>query len=395
MTTNSAPRRAPLFPYYPALDGLRGYFAIAVLLHHFSGNDWFSGALLLMSGFFVLSGFLIASLLVAEHERDGRIDIGNFLIRRAKRLLPASILTIIIVAVMWNLFELRFPGGVDPAEVRHNTNMHLLASVFYVQNWHAATGPVWATFGAYFYPGTPGPSPVGHFWSLAVEEQFYLVFPFIAVLSLGLLGGRRALGVVIIAGLMLSIGLQPTIDGTDGMEKFYRMTRIYVGTDVRAAEFLIGALMAVFFSYPAIRQWITTSRWVTVAGIAALIFVTYWVFTEKVTSYWLFERGGFAKVGVVFVPIIFALTQARGVLIRLLDISFLRWIGERSYGMYVYHSALMTGFWRATESWPVIARVILLVVLTVIISGLSYTYFEQPIRRGYKPWQRKEKKLPA
>ena len=222
-----------------------------------------------------------------------------------------------------------------------------------------------------------------------------MVFPFVAVLSLGLLGGRRALGFVIIVGLMLSIGLQPTIDGTQGMEKFYRMTRIYVGTDVRAAEFLTGALMAVVFSYPAIRQWITTSRWVTVAGFAALVFVTYWVFTEKVTSYWLFERGGFAKVGVVFVPIIFALTQAKGVMIRLLDIAFLRWIGERSYGMYVYHAALMTGFWGATDSWPVMARVTLLVVLTVIVSGVSYTYFEQPIRRGYKPWQRKAEKVSA
>ena len=395
MTTTAAPRRAPLFPYYPALDGLRGYFAIAVLLHHFSGNDWFGGALLLMPGFFVLSGFLIASLLIAEHERDGRIDIRNFLIRRAKRLFPASFLTMLIVAVLWNLYDLRFPGSVDPEEVRHNTNMQVLASVFYVQNWYVATGPVWTTFGAYFYPGAPGPSPVGHFWSLAVEEQFYLVFPFIAVVSLGLLGGRRALAVVIIVGLMLSVGLAPTIDGTHGMEKFYRMHRIYVGTDVRAAEFLIGTLMAVLFSYPAIRQWITSSRWVTAAGIAAMTLVTYWVFTELVISYWLYERGGFAMVGAAFAPLIFSLTQSRGLLVRLLDVRLLRWIGERSYGMYVYHVVLMTGLWGPTEGWPVVARVALLSLCTMIISGLSYTYFEQPIRRGYKPWQRKAKKVPA
>lgn len=395
MTSKSAVNQAPLFPYYPALDGLRGCFATVVLLHHFSGNSWLSGALFLMSGFFVLSGFLIASLLIAEHQREGRISIGRFLIRRARRLLPASMLTIVVVAVLWNLFEIRSPGVVDPILVTHNSNMQLLASLFYVQNWQLASGPVWATFAAYVYPGAPDPSPVGHFWSLAVEEQFYLVFPFIAVLCLSLMGGRRALGLVVVAGLVLSIGLQPTLDGTEGVEKLYRMTRIYVGTDVRAAEFLIGVLMGVVFSYPSIRHWITTSRWVAMAGTAAIVLTTHWVFTEKVTSYWLYERGGFALLGAVFVPSVFALTQSRGLLVRLFGMPVLRWLGERSYGMYVYHFVLMTGLWGLTQNWHELARLTLLVALTVIVSAWSYQYLEQPVRRGYWPWQRVRNKAPA
>ena len=235
--------------------------------------------------------------------------------------------------------------------------------------------------------------PILHFWSLAVEEQFYLVFPFVAVLGLGLLGGRLALAVVIAGGLLLSIGLQPTSAGTHGMEAFTRMSRIYLGTDVRAAEFLLGSLMAVTFSYPVIRQWLMTSRWVAVAGIAVFALITYWLLTMKITSSWLYHRGGFAVLGALFAVIIFALTQPKGPLVWLLDNSLLRWLGQRSYGMYVYHLTLMAGLAGLAEGWPPILRICVLITLTLVVGSLSYTYFEQPIRRGYLPWQSGRKKV--
>jgi peptidoglycan/LPS O-acetylase OafA/YrhL len=225
---------------------------------------------------------------------------------------------------------------------------------------------------------------VAHFWSLAAEEQFYLVFPFLAVFSLGVLGGRLGLGVVAAAGLMLSIGLQPTLDGMEGVERFVGMSRIYAGSDVRAAEFLIGCLLAVIFSYQGARHWLTTSRWVTIAGIASFAVITYCLFTVKFTAGWLYERGGFAMIGLVFAIIICSLTQSNGLMVRMLGTEILRWLGERSYGMYVYHFPIMAGFAGVTHGWSVLLRILLLVGLTLITASVSYKYMEQPIRRGYR-----------
>jgi peptidoglycan/LPS O-acetylase OafA/YrhL len=388
MNTPQAKDRKHLFPYYPALDGLRGYFLIVVVMYHFSGGALFGGALLTMSGFFVLSGFLIASLLIAEYLRDDRLDIKMFLIRRARRLLPASMITIAFVAIFWNLFDLRDPGGFDPEVIAHNTNMNLLTASVYMQNWHVINGPEWGGLGAFGVPNPPEASPIGHFWSLAVEEQFYIVFPFVAAATLGFLGGRMALGIVSLLGMALSIGLQPTLDGLQGIDIFTQMTRIYEGTDVRAAEFLLGSVMAVVFSYPAAKRWITTSRLVNLVGVITLLFITYLIFVTKILTAELYVRGGFAMVGALFGIVILSLTQTGTMLSKLLENKVLQWLGVRSYGYYVYHFTLLQLVDREQLGWPDELRIALLVVLTLIIGALSYTYLETPIRRGHWPWKR-------
>lgn len=382
--------RKPLLPYYPALDGLRGYFLIVVVLYHFTAGALFKGALLTMSGFFVLSGFLIASLLVAESLRDDRIDIKTFLIRRARRLLPASVLTIIVVAILWNIFELRDPGGIDANEITRHTNINLLAAAVYMQNWHLIFGPDWGSLGGLVLSNAPEGSPIGHFWSLAVEEQFYIIFPFIAAFSLGILGGRLALAAVLFTGLAASIVFQPTLEGLKGIDIFTQMDRIYVGTDVRAAEFLIGCLLAVAFSYPSIRHWITTSRLITAAGAITLLLLTYLILELKITSYQLYARGGFAAIGGLFAVVILSLTQAKTFLTKTLESKLLQWLGVRSYGFYVYHFTLMQMFDVDMFGWPRYVHVIFLVLLTLVTGALSYTYFETPIRRGQWPWQRQK-----
>jgi len=393
MTDAPAKPRVALFPYYPALDGLRGYFLIAVVLFHAGWS--FSGALLTMSGFFVLSGFLIASLLIAEYERYQRINVGQFLLRRARRLLPASMISIVLIGVLWNSFDLRNSGAIDPDEVARHTNIDLLSATFYVYNWRTINGPSWGGFGAFPRPNPPESSPISHFWSLAVEEQFYLFFPFIALLALGVMGGRRALGVISGTGIVLAIAFQPTLEGKEGIDRFTQMDRIYQGTDVRMAEFLIGALMAVAFSYPLVRRWLADSRLVMIVGIAVFALMTYWLFVIEIFSFWLYDRGRFAFIGALFGVIIFALTQPSGPLVRLLDNPVLRWLGQRSYGMYVYHFTLMRLFDHELLGWSRWPLLILQVSLTVIAGALSYTYVEQPIRRGYWPWQRQRMKAHA
>lgn len=378
------PRKRALLPFYPALDGLRGLFVVAVVMYH--AHFSFSGALILMAGFFVLSGFLIGSLLIAEFERDGRVDIPQFLLRRARRLLPASMITIVACAALWNVFDLRDPGGVDPAVVARETNVDLLTATFYVYNWKLIDGPIWAGFGAMMLPRAPESSPINHLWSLAVEEQFYLLFPLFAVAALFWARGRRGLGAVSILGIVLAIALQPTLDGQLGVEKALVMNRIYVGTDVRVAEFLTGVVMAVAFARPAMREWITTSRWVAAAGITVFAIVTWGVFAFHITSYWLYGRGGFAATGLVFAVLIFALTQKSGPLVWLHDFAALRWLGERSYGLYVYHFPIMRILDDLVDwsRWPLL---IAQVGLTLLAGAVSYSYFELPIRQGR--WRRR------
>jgi len=226
-----APRKSPI-PFLPGLEGLRGVALAAVLFFH-GGFSWAKGGFLGVSTFFTLSGFLITMLLIWEFSTEGRIRLRRFWGRRYRRLMPASLLCLTGVVVFGWLVAT--PGQL--VTLRGD----VLASLLYVANWRfIVTQQSYAqVFSA--------PSPVLHFWSLAIEEQFYLVFPLVVAAVLALAhGSRRALGAVLTVLAVGSLGLMWVLY-TPGQDP----SRVYYGTGTRAFELLLGALLAIVLSHPA------------------------------------------------------------------------------------------------------------------------------------------------
>ncbi|HET9471382.1 MAG TPA: acyltransferase, partial [Usitatibacter sp.] len=222
--TPAAPGPANL-PHHAALDSLRALAVLAVIAYHYDAS-WARGGFLGVDLFFVLSGFLITTLLILEWRRSNRIATGRFWGRRARRLLPALMILLVLVAVIT-------VNVIDPwkrAGVRNDG----LASLFYVANWRfvAAKQGYFELFSA--------PSPLRHMWSLAIEEQFYLVWPLVtyAALRAGR-GSLRLLAIVCAGGIALSIAVMAIV------YKAGDPSRAYYGTDARAHTILLGALLAV------------------------------------------------------------------------------------------------------------------------------------------------------
>ena len=211
------------------LDGLRAVAVLAVVLYHLNVG-WASGGLLGVGVFFVLSGYLITDLLLAEREREGAIALGRFWLRRARRLLPA-LWVMLVVVTLWIVF-------LDPSQLG-GIRGALLAALLYFSNWWYAFQHVsyFASFGA--------PSPLGHLWSLAVEEQFYLVWPLLLILALRFVHRRWLLVGLVIAGALASAWAMAALfqPGSDP-------TRVYEGTDTRAFQLLIGASLAIVLAEP-------------------------------------------------------------------------------------------------------------------------------------------------
>jgi peptidoglycan/LPS O-acetylase OafA/YrhL len=238
--------------YQPALDGLRGIAVLSVLLYH-GEVSWMDGGFLGVSTFFTLSGFLITSLLLAERSRTGRIDLGAFYVRRLRRLLPAALLCLAGIVV--------FGATVASASQLVDLRGDVISALAYVANWRLVLS------GSSYADLFTAPSPIQHFWSLAIEEQFYLVMPLVVIglLALGKGSWRflaGALALLVAASIALSVLLGLTGASDD---------RIYFGTDTRAAELLVGALLAVLVS---IRGSFTfdgaTGRQVRIGGAVAL-----------------------------------------------------------------------------------------------------------------------------
>ncbi|MSY22851.1 MAG: acyltransferase family protein, partial [Actinobacteria bacterium] len=223
----------PRLPAVPALDGLRGLAVAAVVLYHAEFKVMIGGYLG-VSTFFTLSGFLITTLLINESARNGSVALGAFWGRRFRRLLPASLATLALVATL-------FAWLVATADQRATMQGDIIASVFDVANWHFIFQG--ASYGDLFV----APSPVLHFWSLAIEEQFYLVFPVLLVLLWRVSKARlRVIGLTLGALALCSAAL-PWI---------FTMSkdRIYFGTDTRAAELLLGGVLAVVLSREPVRR---------------------------------------------------------------------------------------------------------------------------------------------
>ena len=332
-------------PRIPALDGLRGLAVAGVLAYH-AGFGWARGGFLGVSLFFTLSGFLICSLLVSERAATGRVDLGRFWARRARRLLPAAIAALLVV--------LAFGAAAAADGQLRELRGDVLAAIAYVANWRfVLDGQSYAELGQ-------APSPVQHFWSLAIEEQFYVVFPLVV------LAARRWLPWVLGAGVVLSLGSLLLIDDP---------LRAYYGTDARAAELLVGALLAVW-----VRRAGRPGRAAALAGPAAMaLLLASWAATSQSDGR---LYGGGLLVHAVLVAVVIRSATGGGLLPAALGAGPLRWLGRISYGAYLYHWPLFLWFTPTRTGLEGLPLAIVRIGVSLLLAEVSYRLLEEPIRSG-------------
>lgn len=308
----------------PGLDGLRAVAVAAVFLFH-ARPGALPGGWLGVDIFFVLSGFLITTVLLTDRERRGRIDLTDFWLARARRLLPAVVL--VLLAVVGASYFWTFPAR------RQAITGDAIASWFYYANWHFLRGDE-----AYF-AAVANPSPLRHMWSLAVEEQFYLLYPLLLVALIALLGRSRRLTTALALLAVASAGLMAALH-IPGLDP----SRVYYGTDTRAQQLLVGAVAASLLapgSPVTKRTRIAIDTWGRALAIPALLVLLLAFRVVRESTEGIFEGGLFALAVVTVLVVIAAASPNPSPVQRALSWGPLRHLGVISYGVYLWH-------------WPVI-----------------------------------------
>ncbi len=347
----------------PALDGLRGLAVAAVLCFH-APFSWARGGYLGVSAFFTLSGFLITTLLLQQHARSGRISFRRFWSRRARRLLPAGFLAVAAV--------LLYGATIATNDQARALRWDVLSALGAFSNWRFYfSGRAYAALFS-------APSPVQHFWSLAIEAQFYVVFPVLVAVVLRATRGRRgALAAVLGACTAGSLALSYALDNGSANG----VSRVYYGTDTRAAELLIGALLAtaLFGRRPA-RSARATRALASIAGPIALVAMSWWWATVDQASPWLYHGGLALHAGLTAVVI--AAVCAGGPLSAALSWRPLETLGRWSYGVYVYHWPIFLWLSHDRTGLSTLPLFVARVASTLAAAGLSYTVVERRILEG-------------
>jgi peptidoglycan/LPS O-acetylase OafA/YrhL len=388
--------------YLPGLDGLRAIAVTAVVAYHL-GYGWAQGGLLGVGVFFTLSGYLITDILVGQWAARGRIKLADFWLRRARRLLPALFVMLAVVTVWVNGFARSFVPAF-----RGN----VIASVFYVSNWWFI-----GQHSSYYSRFAP-PTPLDHLWSLAVEEQFYLVWPWVVLVMVwlasrryrrrvpgsGLLAPdappRRPPGPPFLTGrarlVLCAVTLVMAAVSAVWMLRLYQPgydpTRIYEGTDTRAFGLLIGAALAMVYPtrrlgrdgsvikwrVPAVARWLIDA--VGLAGLAAIVAL---IWRTNQYSDFMF-RGGMVLLSVATAATVAAAVTPGSLFGRALGMQPLRWLGVRSYGIYLWHyPVIILTAAPGTAGNPVSPlRAVLVVAGTLLAAALSWRFVEDPIRSG-------------
>lgn len=371
-STGSVPDTSPVgirvarnLQHVPALDGVRGVAVALVVLYHLGLPA--PGGFLGVDLFFVLSGFLITTLLLREWASDGRIDLIRFWLRRARRLLPALFVLLIVAAVVASK-----ASPFDKSSLRWD----LLSSLGYVANWRFILA------GQSYFQEFTAPSPVRALWSLAIEEQFYIVWPLIAFGSMAFL--RRATGrrrlivpVVFVAAAAASVAsLALRYDQFDPSAAYY-------ATDARVHELLVGAGAAVLFAMaPRVVAFVERhAGWIAAISLA-LIILAGAAFSDSSSLYYFGGSLLFSLCCAALVLAVVAGADSRGPAIRLLRLRPVVWLGAVSYGVYLWHWPLIVWLTPAVTHLDGPALLALRVSATLVVVTLSYYIVERPIRRG-------------
>lgn len=396
----------PKSRYIPALDGLRTLAVVAVVLYHLN-LTWAQGGLLGVTIFFVLSGYLITRLLLNEVAKTGRIDLKSFWIRRIRRLVPAVVTVVVVTCALCTVFNHVMLTKMRP---------DILPSLLFFNNWWQIMQDV------SYFNALGDPSPLTHFWSLAIEEQFYLVWPplLFAMVSMHVSKPntrRMVLGLAAVSALAMMVLYNPAADPS----------RVYYGTDTRVFSLLLGAWMAFIpdrdlapvrlahrlglnrlagaakhgknaegkpgekadnaaETVPAqpsalVRFWSSPAS-IDVLGVVGLVGLAAMV--ALTNGYTAFQyRGGTLLCSILTLMVIAACVQPQGMVARALSAEPLVWVGKRSYSIYLWHYPLLllmnpVANINDTPWW----QYILQVLLVVAVAECSYRFIETPFRKG-------------
>ncbi|MEK4677661.1 acetyltransferase (plasmid) [Bacillus cereus] len=349
--------------YMAGLDSLRGLAILGVMLYHINFN-WMPGGFLGVTVFFVLSGYLITDILAMEWKRNKRIDFKKFWLSRARRLLPGMLVMLVITLAWITIFH---------SSLLEKMRGDSLAALFYVSNW-------WYIYHKVsYFDNFNQLYPLNHFWSLAVEEQFYVVWPFIISLGLYYTKKQSRMILLICLGALASAVAMATLyePGTDP-------SRIYYGTDTRAFSLLIGAVLALVWpSKRLANKIIPKARFIldVVGGIALIIIlVMFW----KTNQYDPFlYKGGMVLLSIATALLVANLAHPASRIAQFLRFRPLRWIGIRSYGIYLWHYPILTLTTpKANAGDFSLIRALLQFLLIILIAQISWKFIEKPIRQG-------------
>jgi peptidoglycan/LPS O-acetylase OafA/YrhL len=355
--------------YMPGLDGLRAIAVIAVILFHL-GFDWAPGGMLGVGVFFTLSGYLITDILLSQLNARGRIDFLQFWFARARRLLPALFVMLAIVTAWVTLF-----GPAQPDQFREG----VISAIFYVNNWQQILADV------SYFARFEAEGPLDHLWSLSVEEQFYILWPFLLLGGVKLVrerplpsGVRPRLALLTIAGAIASSILMAIL-----YEPSFDPSRLYFGTDTRAGGLLFGAALAMVWPSRKLSRRIAPQARNTLdlLGVAGLLIIAFMIWRNGELSPFLY-RGGFVLLSLATVMVLMPLTHPACRLGVFLGMRPLRWVGVRSYGIYLWQTPVIVLTTPQGAHEDDLVRSLLQVAAIFGISALSWRFIEEPIRHG-------------
>lgn len=371
--------------YITGLDGIRAIAVIMVLAYHLK-LALFKSGFLGVTVFFVLSGYLITGILISEVEEEGTIDLKNFWLRRIRRLVPAVMsMAVVIIFVSAVVNRIIFTKGCKD----------FLASVLGFNNW-------WQIFNKVSYFEAAGvPSPFTHCWSLAIETQFYLIYPLILLGIYKLVKSRgegRANRGLLFAGVTLLLALISVILMIVLFDPQQDASRVYYGTDTRAFSLLFGALLAILWEYRMVPRRLSASVNMVLGSVSFAVLLVMTIAINGSSNFWY--RGGQFVGTILTVLVIYTVLGRKTWLSRFLSNPVLKWIGDRSYSIYLWHYPIILLISKGIKaSWWI---TLIEIVLSVVLAELSYRFIETPIRHGIigkylnilrsRPKSRQEKK---
>ena len=371
--------------YITGLDGIRAIAVIMVLAYHLK-LALFKSGFLGVTVFFVLSGYLITGILISEVEEEGTIDLKNFWLRRIRRLVPAVMsMAVVIIFVSAVVNRIIFTKGCKD----------FLASVLGFNNW-------WQIFNKVSYFEAAGvPSPFTHCWSLAIETQFYLIYPLILLGIYKLVKSRgegRANRGLLFAGVTLLLALISVILMIVLFDPQQDASRVYYGTDTRAFSLLFGALLAILWEYRMVPRRLSASANMVLGSVSFAVLLVMTIAINGSSNFWY--RGGQFVGTILTVLVIYTVLGRKTWLSRFLSNPVLKWIGDRSYSIYLWHYPIILLISKGIKaSWWI---TLIEIVLSVVLAELSYRFIETPIRHGIigkylnilrsRPKSRQEKK---